>query len=105
MNRVWGVSWLASLVTIDAVALVLLFPRWVELAGEVTAPRGWLAQTGADDAAVTLGTAALWLVALWLAIGLAAVAMTSVPGSIGRCATHVARGLLPAVVLRTVAGI
>lgn len=103
--RLKRASWLASLATVDALALVLLFPHWAELAADMTGPHSWLARVGADRAAITLGTAALWLVALWLAFGLAAVAMTTVPGRVGRGAGRLARQLLPAVVLRAVAGV
>ncbi len=104
MTRLRGASWLTSVVIIDAVALLLLFPHWAELARDVAAPHRWLQQVGADRAAITLGIAALWLVALWLAIGLAALALTTAPGRIGRGASQLARQLLPAVVLRAVAG-
>src|SRR6266516_4545938 len=101
MTRLRGASWLASLVIVDAVALVLLFPHWAELARDVAAPHSWLERVGADRVAIRLGTAALWLVALWLAIGLAALAVTTAPG---RVASQLARQLLPAVVIRAVAG-
>lgn len=104
MTRLNGASRLAGLVTVDAGALVLLFPRWTELARDVTAPHSWLARVGADRAAITLGAAAVWLTALWLAIGLAAVAMTIAPGRVGHGAAQLARQLLPAVMLRAVAG-
>jgi hypothetical protein len=104
MTRLRGASWLASLVIVDAVGLVLLFPHWAELARDVAAPHRWLERVGADRSAITLGTAALWLVALWLAIGLAALALTTAPGRVGRGASELARQLLPAVVMRAVAG-
>src|SRR6266542_1957322 len=104
MTRLRGASWLAILVIVDAAALVLLFPHWAELARDVAAPHRWLERMGADRAAITLGTAALWLVALWLAIGLAALALTTAPGRVGRGASQLARQLLPAVVMRAAAG-
>jgi len=104
MTRLKGASRLFSLVIVDAAALVLLFPHWAELARDVAAPHSWLERVGADRAAITLGTAALWLVALWLAIGLAALALTMAPGRVGRGASELARQLLPAVVMRAVAG-
>ena len=104
MNRLRHASWLAGLALVDAAALVLLFPRWAALARDLAAPHSWLARVGVDRAAVTLGIAALWLVALWLAIGLAAVAVTTIPGRVGSGAGRLARQLLPAVVLRAVAG-
>jgi hypothetical protein len=104
VTRLRGTSWPASLVIVDAIALVLVFPHWAELARDVAAPHSWLERVGADRAAITLGTAALWLVALWLAIGLAALALTTAPGRVGRGAGQLARQLLPAVVMRAVAG-
>jgi len=55
MTRLRGASWLTSVVIIDAVALLLLFPHWAELARDVAAPHRWLEQVGADRAAITLG--------------------------------------------------
>jgi hypothetical protein len=105
MNRLRHASRLAGLALVDTAALVLLFPRWAALTRDLAAPHSWLARVGADHAAVTLGIAALWLVALWLAIGLAAVAVTTIPGRVGSGASRLARQLLPAVVLRAVAGV
>jgi hypothetical protein len=110
MRRMTDTTWrtslvLASLAIADAVTLVRLFPRWPELATDLTAPHGWVARVGADRAAATVGSAALWCLALWLGIGLAALLVTTVPGRTGHRAAQIARRVLPAALLRVVAGL
>jgi hypothetical protein len=104
MKRIRLGGWLAVTVALDAVALECLRPRWTDLARNLAAPHIWVARVGADRAAVTVGCAALWCVALWLALGLTAALVAAVPGRLGRWASHAARQLLPDAMLRAVAG-
>jgi hypothetical protein len=100
VNRI---SWLGA-VGLDAVAVACLRPHWHELAGRLVAPHAWVARAGADRAAASLGCVALWFVALWLALGFAAAFATALPGRLGAASRYLAARLLPAALLRTVAG-
>ncbi|HEY3632082.1 MAG TPA: hypothetical protein VGL21_14325, partial [Jatrophihabitantaceae bacterium] len=95
----------AVLGIVDGIAVVALRPDWAQLARDVTAPHRWLDRVGADQAALTLALAALWCVAVWLAVGLGAIAAAALPGRVGGLARRVAGRVLPAVVLRAVAGV
>ena len=90
---------------VDGIAVVALRPDWAQLTRDVTAPHHWLDRVGADQAALTLALAALWCVAVWLAVGLGAIAAAALPGRVGELARRVARRVVPAVVLRAVAGV
>src|SRR5690348_4001438 len=98
----WG-RW-AGLLAVDVAAFLGWWPHWSRLAADVTAPHRWIDRFGTDQAALTLATAALWCVAVWLAVGLAALAVATGPGRIGATARRLAARLLPAVLLRAVAG-
>lgn len=98
------VRW-TMLVLADASALVWLRPEWAPLLRDVVAPHRWLERVGADRAVLTLAVAALWCVALWLAVGLGFLAAASLPGRAGASARRAAARLLPAVMLRAVAGV
>ncbi len=104
MKAAERVIWPAIVMGIDAAALTCFSPHWAALAGDLAAPHSWVARVGADHAAITLGCAALWSVALWLAIGFAAVLAAAIPGRVGRTSRYVARQMLPKALLRTVAG-
>ncbi len=104
MKAATRVIWPAIVVGADAAALACLRPHWATLAGDLAAPHRWVAGVGADHAAITLGCAALWCVALWLAIGFAAALAAAIPGRAGRTSRYVARQMLPRALLRTIAG-
>jgi len=89
----------------DGAALLALRPDWTRLSHDLAAPHRWLDRVGTDQAALTLATAALWCVALWLAIGLGAAVAAALPGRGGAAARRIAARLLPAVLLRAVAGV
>lgn len=95
----------AALGIADGIAVTALRPDWAQLAQDVAAPHRWLDRVGADQAALVLALAALWCVAVWLAVGLVAIAATALPGRAGGLARRIARRVLPAVVLRVVAGV
>jgi hypothetical protein len=92
------------LAAVDLAALVALRPDAGALAAKITAPHAWVAESGPDGAAISLGAAGLWCVALWLGVGLLAAVATALPGSCGALARTIARVLLPAAVYRLVAG-
>lgn len=81
-------------------ALVRLAPHPSTLAQDFQAPHAWIARAGADSAAATVATAALWVVLAWLTAGLVAILLAALPGAVGRLATGTARRLLPAVLFR-----
>lgn len=88
----------------DLAALLTLRPDLAALARDLTAPHAWVTDAGADGAAVTLASAGLWCVSLWLGLGLFAGAATALPGHCGQLARWLARALLPAACYRVVAG-
>jgi hypothetical protein len=87
----------------DAVALAALRPQ-PALLHDLAAPHRWLATVGPDAATAELAQAAIWLAALWLAVGLAASVGSYLPGAFGRAARRAARIALPKAVYRLVAG-
>ncbi len=88
----------------DVAVLVLLRPRAGALITDLAAPHTWVARAGADAALATLASTALWLAALWLALGLAAAAATRLPGGAGRCSARACGVLLPCALRGLVAG-
>jgi nucleoid-associated protein YgaU len=94
--------WMAT--TVDAVVLASCVPQPGELARDLAAPRAWVASVGADEAAATLGGAALWCAAAWFAVGLVAALLGHLPGTPGRLAGVAARAVLPKLIYRIVAG-
>ncbi|GAB2487948.1 LysM peptidoglycan-binding domain-containing protein [Jatrophihabitans fulvus] len=94
----------AALASADAAVLALATSDVSALGRGLAHPRTWLAETGADHVTVTVGSAALWLVAVWVAAGLVAVVAAGLPGAAGRWAQSVAEVALPAAVRRMVAG-
>ena len=104
MNEVKRRAEWTGLVIADAIALQWLRPDWVRLVRDLAAPHRWLDRVGADRAVLSLATAALWCVALWLAVGLGFLAASSLPGPAGAAARRAAARLLPRIMLRAVAG-
>ncbi|HEX8094347.1 MAG TPA: hypothetical protein VF542_10985, partial [Jatrophihabitans sp.] len=94
--------WIYVAVLGTAYVLGTCVPHPVELAGDLRSPRAWVAHAGADSAATTLASALLWLIALWVALGLAAVAVSLLPGRLGRLGHAVAERVTPAAVRRVV---
>jgi hypothetical protein len=94
--------WLA-LADIGGVAT--LRPRHpARLLADLAHPRSWVGVVGADSAVVTLCGALLWLVSLWLGLGLLMAALSALPGTAGRWAAAATRAVLPAVLRRMIAG-
>src|SRR6185437_1237102 len=83
--------------------LIHFAPATATLAGELRTPRDWVAQVGTDTAVATVAGALLWLCALWVAIGLAAVWIGQLPGLAGQIGRAVAQYAVPATVQRLVA--
>jgi hypothetical protein len=88
----------------DVVAIGLLYPDWGSLATGARDPQAWTTRQGADAVVSTLAAMALWLVAIWLGVGLLAVLAASLPGTAGAIGHAVADVAMPAVLRRTVAG-
>jgi nucleoid-associated protein YgaU len=78
-------------------------PHLSKLIAELRSPRQWVAEAGPDAAAGAVAGALLWLVALWVAAGLAAAAVSLLPGPLGRLGFAVARRLTPIAVRRVLA--
>lgn len=91
-------SFLSTATTIagTAVALVRFRPSPTTLVTDLSAPHAWLARVGPDAAAAGLAGALLWLVALWLAVGLLATFLSLAPGRLGGAARLVAQRAVPA---------
>lgn len=91
-------------VACDVAGVILLRPDFGRLRAHFAAPDRWMTESGADGVIATLAGSALWLAALWLAVGLSAALVTRLPGAIGGRAVPVARALLPRVIYRVVVG-
>jgi hypothetical protein len=96
---------LAAVAAADFAVLLTMSPDWTRLVTDVGAPHRWLARVGPDEAALTVVGAAVWCAALWLAIALCFASAAALPGRGGAVARAVATRLLPAVLLRAVAGV
>ncbi|MCW2492599.1 MAG: LysM peptidoglycan-binding protein [Frankiales bacterium] len=88
----------------DAWVLVRLAPDWIGLSRGLQAPHAWVSRAGADQAALALVTAALWLTAAWLALGLAATLAGRCPGRFGRGSHILASRVAPRTLRRIVIG-
>jgi nucleoid-associated protein YgaU len=95
-------SRLCATVVSTAYVLTTCVPHPAELARELGSPHVWIADVGTDAAAVTLARALLWLIALWVACGLAAVSVSLLPGRVGRLGRAVAHRVTPAALRRVV---
>src|SRR4051794_24461377 len=71
--------------------LVRFAPAPAELARQLRAPHGWIAQVGTDAAVATVAGTLLWLCALWVGIGLAAIWIGQLPGLAGQLGRAVTR--------------
>ncbi|MDT4920710.1 MAG: hypothetical protein QOI15_1612 [Pseudonocardiales bacterium] len=91
------------LIGADAGALGLLRPHPAQLLGRLGAPREWLVQTP-DAALAEVAATLLWLVAVWIGIGIAVTLLARLPGVVGRACSATSTRLLPATLRRVVAG-
>lgn len=83
--------------------LVTCRPRPAELADGVRSPWHWVAQAGPDAVVSAVAGALLWLVAVWVALGLIVTAASLLPGRLGRLGSAAAHRLTPAALRRVVA--
>lgn len=104
MTRYRAAALLALAIAGDCAALLALIPAARSAATGLRSPQSWLDQVGPDAATATLAAALLWLVALWLALGLGAAVLTYAPGRTGSQAGALARLVLPRAFARLVAG-
>ncbi len=88
----------------DVSTLVLTTPTARRLPGHLRDAHQWLAQAGADGAAVSLAAAALWLIALWVGMALLCAVAASAPGRLGSAGQAVARRVMPRAVRVVVLG-
>lgn len=95
---------LTLLATSDATALVGLPGTAGEFAARAARPRLWVAEAGLDRALLSTAGAAVWLAAVWLALGLLAAASSRLPGAPGRLGGRIGCGLLPRALAGLVAG-
>lgn len=93
-----------TLAATDAIAVRVLWPQFPALGRDLTAPQAWVARVGGDRAVTTLAGTALWLVGLWLAVGLAAALLSYAPGAAGELGRHFAQVALPRALYRAAAG-
>ena len=93
---------MALLVIADVIVLARLMPQWSALRRSLAAPHQWIAEAGADRAAIVLAGALLWIAALWLAVGLAAAIAALIPGRMGALSASIAVLTLPTGLRRLV---
>jgi resuscitation-promoting factor RpfA len=82
--------------------VIHLVPAPVTLARHLTHPYRWIAEYGPDAAVTSVAGALLWVCALWVVVGLAAIHLSTLPGLAGRCGRAVASHVLPAAIRRLV---
>jgi hypothetical protein len=87
----------------DAAVLVALRPHPAIVHRLASLP-AWLESAGPDTVAAEIAGAAVWLAALWLAVGLVASLGSALPGALGRAARTLARAALPRTVYTLAAG-
>ncbi|MGX7679198.1 LysM peptidoglycan-binding domain-containing protein [Jatrophihabitans sp. DSM 45814] len=95
---------LVSSVAADGWVLLRVRPRWHEMCEGLAAPHDWVLRVGTDQAAFVLLTGTLWLVALWLALGLGSTALGLLPGRIGSIGRGLATKFAPLALQRIVIG-
>ena len=91
---------MAATVLGAAYVLTACLPRPTQLASELRSPRAWVADVGPDAAVATLASGLLWLIALWVACGLTAIAVSVLPGRLGRLGRAVTDRVTPAALRR-----
>lgn len=90
MQRRWAAP--ATVVALAA-TLIRFRPAPLRLAHDLQAPRHWVAVVGPDHAVLEAAGALLWLVAVWLLIGLGAAAWADRTGSSSGVAASIARSV------------
>jgi len=101
-SPIWA-RW-SLLAALDAYLLARLVPDWARLGSGLRAPHRWIESSGADAAGLALGLALLWVAAAWLALGLLLTLLAAAPGPLGARAGAWASQLMPAILVRAVAG-
>lgn len=89
---------ITTAIAADVGTLVLTTPTARRLPEHLRGAHQWLAQAGADGAAVSFAGAALWLVALWFAAAALCAVAASAPGRVGSAGQAVARLVMPRAV-------
>lgn len=95
---------LLALAAVDAWAIAALRPDAPQLVDHLAHPDRWAERAGIDAVVTALASAFIWLLALWLAIGLLAAVLARAPGALGQASAHLAAVVLPRGIYRVVAG-
>lgn len=85
----------AALVLTDAAVVSVLQPDWATVIPHLRSPRTWLATEGMDGVSGDLAMSALWLLSLWLALGILLSTLSHLPGAGGRVCAVAVRLTLP----------
>lgn len=96
--RVGAAAAMTTAITADVLTLVLTTPAARPLPEHLVDADQWLAQAGADGAALGMAAAALWLIAVWVAAALLCAVAASAPGPLGSAGRAVARRVMPRAV-------
>jgi nucleoid-associated protein YgaU len=80
--------------------LKTFLPEPHQLVRALRSPHVWVANVGPDAAVGTIAGALLWLVALWLAFGMAVTVLALAPGRLGLLASALADRVTPALLRR-----
>src|SRR5690242_5346912 len=91
-------------VLVAVAALVTAGPSAARLREAATAPRRLAATQGADALAVSAAGALAWAALAWLATAVLLLALSRLPGAIGRASGAVTRVAVPAAARRALAG-
>jgi nucleoid-associated protein YgaU len=93
---------LAAIGALDLAALCRFTPSPDELGRGLAAPHAWLDRVGADAAVGSAAGALLWLMALWLMLGLLVTLAATLGGRPQGALAHLSRRITPALVRRLV---
>ena len=104
MHTVGRAGRLALLIAVDVAVLVACRPHPLRTVRHLRNFNEWVALGGADRAGVELARLGLWLVALWLLIGLLAAVAVATPGRLGHLGVLVSGRFLPVALRTFVAG-
>ena len=94
---------LAAIGALDLVALCRFTPSPGKLGRDIVAPHAWVERVGADAAVGSAVGALLWLMALWLMLGLLVSLTATLGGRPQGALAHLSRRITPALVRRLVA--
>ncbi len=97
-----SIAALLAIAVVDIGVLRRLVPPFGQLAQELRSPQVWVATDGADHATSSVVAALIWLVALWLALGLLASLSAALAGRENGPLDAFARRITPALMRRLI---